>query len=257
MQNILTLETNKYAIKIENFEGPIELLCTLIEKNKMSIYDINLSEITDQYIEYINQMEKMNLEVTSEFLVMASTLLYLKSKKLLPNKQEEEEEITEEELIRRIIEYKKYKDITTKLRENFNAFSNRFYNVSEEIKLPKQELEVSYEPEKIPQVYAELIERNEVKLNKNAKNIEKIALTENYTVASKLKDMFKELIRNRKFVFNKLFSIKKHNKNEVVTAFTGLLELSRRSKVITEQEGLFGDIMVEKKFTQKVSNLKD
>jgi len=257
MQNILTLETNKYAIKIENFEGPIELLCTLIEKNKMSIYDINLSEITDQYIEYINQMERMNLEVTSEFLVMASTLLYLKSRKLLPNKQEEEEEITEEELIRRIIEYKKYKDITTKLRESFNAFSNRFFNMGEEIKLPKQELELTYEPEKIPEVYAELIERNEVKLNKNAKNIEKIALTENYTVASKLKDMFKELIRNKKFVFNKLFSIKKHNKNEVVTAFTGLLELSRRSKVTTEQEGLFGDIMVEKRFTRKLNNLKD
>jgi len=257
MQNILTLETNKYAIKIENFEGPIELLCTLIEKNKMSIYDINLSEITDQYIEYINQMERMNLEVTSEFLVMASTLLYLKSRKLLPNKQEEEEEITEEELIRRIIEYKKYKDITTRLRESFNAFSNRFYNMGEEIKLPRQELEVSYEPEKIPEIYAQLIERNEVKLNKHAKNIEKIALTENYTVASKLKDMFKELIRNKKFVFNKLFSIKKHNKNEVVTAFTGLLELSRRSKVITEQDGLFGDIMVEKRFTRKVNNLKD
>ena len=257
MQNILTLETNKYAIKIENFEGPIELLCTLIEKNKMSIYDINLSEITDQYIEYINQMERMNLEVTSEFLVMASTLLYFKSRKLLPNKQEEEEEITEEELIRRIIEYKKYKDITTKLRESFNAFSNRFYNMGEEIKLPRQELEVTYESGKIPEVYAQLIERNEVKLNKNAKNIEKIALTENYTVASKLKDMFKELIRNKKFVFNKLFSIKKHNKNEVVTAFTGLLELSRRSKVTTEQEGLFGDIMVEKRFTRKVGNLKD
>ena len=154
MQNILTLETNKYAIKIENFEGPIELLCTLIEKNKMSIYDINLSEITDQYIEYINQMERMNLEVTSEFLVMASTLLYLKSRKLLPNKQEEEEEITEEELIRRIIEYKKYKDITAKLRESFNAFSNRLYNMGEEIKLPRQELEVTYEPEKIPEIYA-------------------------------------------------------------------------------------------------------
>ena len=80
MQSILTLETNKYAIKTENFEGPLELLCTLIEKNKMSIYDINLNEITDQYLEYINKMEQMNLEVTSEFLVMASTLLYIKSR---------------------------------------------------------------------------------------------------------------------------------------------------------------------------------
>ena len=258
MQNILTLETNKYAIKTENFEGPIELLCTLIEKNKMNIYDINLSEITDQYIEYINEMEKMNLEVTSEFLVMASTLLYLKSRKLLPNKQEEEGEITEEELIRRIVEYKKYKDITAKLREKFAIFSNRFYKMPEEFNLPKQDLEVEYDSNKIPEIYADLVERNSEKLNKNAKNIEKIAITENYTIASKLKDMFKELIKNKKFVFNKLFSVKKHNKNEVVTAFSGLLELSRRSKVTTMQDGLFSDILVEKKINErKVSNLED
>ena len=257
MQNILTLETNKYAIKTENFEGPLELLCTLIEKNKMSIYDINLNEITDQYLEYINKMEQMNLEVTSEFLVMASTLLYIKSRKLLPNKQEEEGEITEEELIRRIIEYKKYKEITAKLRENFEVFSNRLYKLPEEIELPKQELDANYTPEKIPEIYANLVTRNEEKMNVNAKNIEKIAITETYTVASKLKDMFRALIKHKKFVFNKMFSVKKHNKNEVVTAFTGLLELSRRSKVITEQEGLFDDILVEKKPIQKVSNLKD
>ena len=112
MQKILTLETNKYAIKIENFEGPLDLLCHLIDKNKMNIYEINLSEITDQYIEYINAMEKMNLEVTSEFILMASTLLYLKSKNLLPSQVEEEQELTEEELLKRIIEYKKYKEIT-------------------------------------------------------------------------------------------------------------------------------------------------
>ena len=108
---ILTLETKQYAIKIENFEGPLDLLCHLIDKNKMNIYDINLSEITDQYIKYLNEMEKLNLEIASEFLVMASTLLYLKSKKLLPKQNEEEEELTEEELINRIIEYKKYKEI--------------------------------------------------------------------------------------------------------------------------------------------------
>ena len=81
MQKVLTLETNKYAIKLENFQGPLDLLCTLIEKNKMNIYDINLNEITDQYISYINKMEELNLEITSEFLTMASTLLYIKSKK--------------------------------------------------------------------------------------------------------------------------------------------------------------------------------
>ena len=109
MPTILTLETKKYSIKIDNFEGPLDLLIFLIEKNKMNIYDINLTEITDQYIEYLNAMEEMNLEIASEFLIMASSLLYLKSKKLLPKQEDETEELTEEELIRRIIEYKKYK----------------------------------------------------------------------------------------------------------------------------------------------------
>ena len=80
-----------------------------------------------------------------------------------------------------------------------------------------------------------------------ALNIEKIAITDTYTVVSKVKEMFKELIRNKSFVFNKLFSIQKHNRQEVVTAFSGLLELSRRSKVETEQDGLFGDINVKRK----------
>ncbi len=246
MQKILTLETNKYAIKLDNFEGPLDLLCTLIEKNKMSIYDIKLDEITDQYIEYINKMEEMNLEVTSEFLIMASTLLYLKSKNLLPNKQEDEEDITEEELIRRIIEYKKYKDITEKLRKNYDIYSNRMYKFQEEIPLPKQTLEIEYDNTIIPKIYENIIKTNEEKINQNAKNIEKIAITETCTIASKLKEMFRELIRHKHFVFNKLFSISKHNKNEVVTAFSGLLELSRRNKVVTSQEELFGDIEVEK-----------
>ena len=246
MQNVLTLESNKYAIKIDNFEGPLDLLCHLIDKNKMNIYDIKISEIADQYIEYINQMEENNLEVTSEFLVMASTLLLLKSKGLLPNQAEAEEELTEEQLIQRIIEYKKYKEITSKLRANYEEFSKRFFKIAELIELPKQKLEVEYSKEILPDLYKKLIERNNEKVNQNAKNIEKIAIVETYTVASKVKEMFKELVRKPKFVFNKLYSLSKCNKQEVVTAFTGLLELSRRNKVTTVQETLFGDITVEK-----------
>ena len=246
MQNVLTLESNKYAIKIDNFEGPLDLLCHLIDKNKMNIYDIKISEIADQYIEYINQMEENNLEVTSEFLVMASTLLLIKSKGLLPNQVEAEEELTEEQLIQRIIEYKKYKEITSKLRANYEEFSKRFFKIAENIELPKQKLEVEYSKEILPDLYKKLIERNNEKINQNAKNIERIAIVETYTVASKVKEMFKELVRKPKFVFNKLYSLSKCNKQEVVTAFTGLLELSRRNKVTTVQETLFGDITVEK-----------
>ena len=87
---------------------------------------------------------------------------------------------------------------------------------------------------------------NEEKQNENAQNIEKIAITDKYTVASKVKDMLKELVKRPKFIFNTLFSLNRCEKEEVVTAFSGLLELSRRSKVITSQEELFGDISVEK-----------
>ena len=249
--SILTLETKKYSIKIDNFEGPLDLLCYLIDKNKMNIYDVNLTEITNQYIEYLNTMEEMNLEIASEFIVMASTLLYLKSKNLLPKQEEEEEEITEEELIRRIIEYKKFKEISKVFKENYIIFSNRFYKGQEEIKLPKQKLEKNYGTEKIPEVYKLLVERNSVKINQNAKNIEKIALIDKYTVADKVKEMYKVLTKQKKFIFNKLFTIKKHEKQEVVTAFSGLLELSRRSKVETSQDEIFGDITVEKK--EKIS----
>ena len=189
MPGILTLETKKYEIKIDNFEGPIDLLLYLIEKNKMKIEEINLTQITDQYIEYIEEMEKMNLEIASEFLVMASTLLYLKSKNLLPKQEDAEEELTEEELIKRIIEYKKYKSISQVFKERYNIYSNRIFKHQENILLPKQELETKYDNKIIPDLYQNLVERTSVRLNKDAKNIEKIALVENYTVADKVKEM--------------------------------------------------------------------
>ena len=247
MPNILTLQTKRYTLNLDNFRGPLDLLCGLIEKNKMNIYDIKLDEITDQYLEYLKQAQVLNLEIASEFVSMASTLLYIKSKKLLPSKNEEEEEISEDELIRRIIEYKKYKDITEKLRKNFEKYSNRFYKLPENIELPKQKLEEKYDGNIIPELYEKLWIKNQEKINENAKNIEKIAITDTYTVVSKVKEMFRELLINKKFVFNKLFSIQHHNKQEVVTAFSGLLELSRRDKVQTSQTELFGDINVSRK----------
>jgi chromatin segregation and condensation protein Rec8/ScpA/Scc1 (kleisin family) len=125
-------------------------------------------------------------------------------------------------------------------------FSNRVFKSAENILLPKQKIEAQYDNTTIPSIYSELVTRNEEKINKNAKNIEKIAITENYTVTSKLKEMFRELIKHKRFVFNKLFAVNAHSKNEVVTAFSGLLELSRRSKVTTSQDEVFGDINVEK-----------
>ena len=246
MNNILTLETNKYAIKLDNFEGPLDLLCHLVDKNKMDINQIKISEITDQYIDYIHKMQELNLDVTSEFILMASTLLFIKSKSLLPKQVEDEAELTEEELIHRIIEYKKYKEISKKLKELYQVYSKRFYKVPDKIELPARKLEQNYSKDLIEQSYKNLVEKNKSKINKNAINIEKIAITETVTVTSKVKDIFKELIKKPRFIFSKLCSAKKYTRLETVTAFSGILELTRRNKIKAQQERNFGDIIVEK-----------
>ncbi len=246
MGNILTLETSKYEIRLDNFEGPLDLLCHLVEKNKMDINEVNITKITDQYIEYINAMQELNLDITSEFVLMASSLLYIKSKSLLPKQVEDEGELTEEELIHRIIEYKKYKDISKKLKEQFEIYSKRFYKLPDKIELPKRKLEEKLSICILEEAYKNLLTKNEEKININAANIEKIAITETVTVTSKVKDIFKELMKKPKFIFNKLCKTKKYTKLETVTAFTGLLELTRRKKVKAQQEKIFGDITVEK-----------
>ena len=244
---IITLESTKYELKLDNFEGPLDLLCYLIDKNKMDIYQIEISKIADQYMEYLRQQESLNLEIASEFLVMASTLVLIKSKGLLPKENEDEAELTEEELLNRIIEYKKFKEISKVFKEKIGLFSNRLSKFPENIELPKQQIEKKYTIEQIINSYKDLVEREENKKNENAKNIEKIALHDTYSVSDKVKDIFRELVKKPKFVFGKLFSLKEKPKAEVVTAFSGVLELSRRNKIDTFQEELFGDIVISKR----------
>lgn len=247
MNNVLKLETTKYAIKLENFEGPLDLLCYLIDKNKMDISEVKISEIADQYIEYIkNASDSQELEVTSEFLIMATTLILLKSKKLLPTIDDSEDELTEEELLKRIIAYKQYKEVSNILKELYSEHNKRIYKLPDNIKLKDQKIENIYEPILIYEAYKNALQKNSEKINLNAKNIEKIAITETVSVASKVREIFRELVKNSKFVFSKLFSLNKCSKMEVVTAFSGVLELTRRNKVTASQEELFGDIVIEK-----------
>lgn len=247
---IIQLESKKYELRLDNFEGPLDLLCYLIDKNKMDIYKVSISDITDQYLKYLKEQESLNLEIASEFLVMASTLLLIKSKGLLPKAVEDEAELTEEELLRRIIEYKKYKEISKVFKERITVYSKRLYKLPDKVELPKQHFEIEYTQEDIVKKYKELLAKNENKKNEQAINIEKIAVYDTYSVAEKVKDIFRELIRKQKFVFNKLFSISEKPKAEVVTAFTGVLELSRRNKITVEQKEIFGDILVEKRKRQ-------
>ena len=251
-KKIISLETSKYELKLDNFEGPLDLLCYLIDKNKMDIYKVSISDIADQYISYLKNQEQLNLEIASEFLVMASTLLLLKSKGLLPTVDNQEEELSEEQLLNRILEYKKFKEISKLFKERIIIYSKRFYKNPDKVILPKQEIEKDFSSDDIINKYKELIQKNLMKQNENAKNIEKIAISDTYNVSDKVKEIFRLLIKKPKFIFNKIFSIQERPKEEVVTAFSGVLELSRRNKINVNQKELFGDIIISK--TEKNNN---
>ena len=253
--SILNEEINKYSVTINNFEGPLDLLCYLIDKNKTSIFDISLSELTDSYIEYIDQMEKMNLEIASEFLIMASNLVYIKSKKLLPeiNDVEDEEEETEEQLMQRIIEYKKYKKVSLELRQLYEKSFGKVVKPTENIKLPTKDVEVKYTALDLNEVYLEILNRNTQKVNVKAREIEEIAVTEKVTVKSKVKEMISVLFRKTSFIFNKLFNVEEKSNIEIVTAFLGMLELAKLKHVDIIQENPFGDIVVKKNGDKEIN----
>ncbi len=237
----------QYSIKIENFEGPLDLLMHLVEKNKMDIVDIKISIITDQYLEYLKKMKEMNLEITSEFIVMASRLIYLKSKSLLPSASElQDEEENEFDLVKVLLEYKRYKEYTYSLRERLDSYHKRYFKLPMKIDLPKAKIDKEYTVNTIPDIYKSLVNREKSKKNLQADNVKKLAISEKFTVHNKIREIIRYLIKKPKFVFNKLFSTKSMEKAEVVTAFLSLLELSRMSRIKVTQHGLFGDINVEK-----------
>ncbi len=236
----------QYNIKIDNFEGPLDLLLHLIEKNKMDIMDIKISVITDQYLDYLKQMKEMNLEVTSEFIVMASKLIYLKSKSLLPSLVLETEEDDEFDLVKLLVEYKKYKEYTFTLKERLDTYYKRIYKLPSKVDLPKNKVEDEFSSDVIPQIYQSLLDKEVAKKNLQADNINKLAVAEKYTVQAKIREIIRCLLKTPKFVFNKIFNPKKQEKAEVVTAFLSLLELSKMSRIKVTQDSLFGDINVEK-----------
>lgn len=234
----------QYKVKMENFEGPLDLLCHLIDKNKMDICDIKICEITNQYLEYLKEMQQMNLEVTSEFIVMASRLIYLKSKSLLPTVVEDDEE--EIDLVQMLIEYKKYKEFTNTLKERIETYGGKFYKLPDKIDLPKGKLEETFDSNLIPKIYNDFVTKEIEKKNVRADNINRLTVSEKYTIKGKIKEILKELWKKPNFVFNKLFNVKKKPKAEVVTAFLSLLELSKMSRIKITQDSLFGEINVVK-----------
>ena len=237
-----------FKFNIANFEGPLDLLLYLISKNKKDIFEISLSELTDEYVGYLQEMNENNIEVASEFVVMA-TLLDIKARKLLPQleDEEEEEQVSEEEILRRLNEYKQYKEAAVAINEMYKEYFGSFVKSFEKIKFNRK-LEYTgdkFTKEDIFNVYSEVLYRNQNKINKHAKEIEKIAVYEKYTVQDKVKQIVGYLNQNNNMIFNNVFNDKCDN-IEIVTAFLGVLELGKMKQVDIEQKYLFSDINVTK-----------
>ncbi len=231
--------------KLDNltFEGPLDLLLHLLQKNKVSIYDIPIAEITAQYIEYVEQMQELDMEGTGEFLVMAAHLLLIKSKMLLPGNEENEDEgDPRSELVDRLIEYAKYKEAAAFLGEHI--FSDRFvfYRLPEPIKLPK----VKVTEEKIPlskllRAFEDVMERKKEKdsfvIRREA--LETIVKRETVPVKTRIYHIYKRFAKKSSLTFEALFG-DVASRAEAVSTFLAVLELMRRGKmtITDESQGL-------------------
>ena len=231
---------------IGDFEGPLDLLLHLIKKSKMEIFEIEISEITNQYLNYIKEMTDMNLDIASEYLVMAAELIELKSRKLLPNKNEEEkseEELNpEEELKRRLVEYQKYKESTSIFRELEIKRNNYYTKAPESLSQytdEKLENDGSVGVFDLLDAFKKLLERQEFNKPKDTKITRReMSVKER---SARIRDILKE---KKKLNFIELFD--DFSKPYVVVTFLSVLEMTKNKEIIIKQENNFADIYLER-----------
>lgn len=245
MESVLT---NACTIKIQNFEGPFDLLFHLFEENKVNIYDIPINIITDQYMEYLFAMQELDLEIASEFLVMAATLLHIKSRMLLPEKKEAKQEETDprEELVLKLLEYRKYKEFSRTLRQRETEWSTLYYKLPEAIQFTRADEIIELSPDELKKFYCALLERNRKKVNPNVSGMSQIIQHEKVSIKSKMREILKELISRSVFRFAELFSFRHKSKADIVTGFLAILELAKLKRVRLEQRKHFSDIFIHK-----------
>ncbi|SCY99067.1 segregation and condensation protein A [Alkaliphilus peptidifermentans] len=241
-----------YKIKVEAFEGPFDLLFHLIEKNEIDIYDIPISEITVQYIQYLKAMQEMDLNVTSEFLVMVATLLEIKSKMLLPIEKKEDHQIEFEEadprneLVRKLLEYKKYKYIAEALKEKSDLSKRLYFKPREEIIFDNEEDKSLLEDMDMYQLILALEKVLTQKSKDEAKMHFRKMERDAFTVEEKINTIIATLSEKSKVTFSGLFSPLK-SRNEVITTFLALLELIKMKRIIVKQSNCFNEILIEQK----------
>ena len=243
------------TIKLQVFEGPLDLLLHLIDKNKVNIYDIPIVEITAQYMEYIAEMKKRDLNVLSEFLVMAATLIDIKSKMLLPKKvqEEQEEEDPRAELVQQLLEYKMYKCMAYELKDRQMDAERTMFKVPT---IPDEVLAFE-EPVNLEELVSDV---TLAKLNNIFQNIMKKQVDMVDRVRSKFGKIEKEEVSledkmvyltdyastHRHFSFRNLLEAQS-SKVEIIVTFLAILELMKMGKIFISQDNTFDDIKIDSK----------
>ena len=239
-------------VKIENFEGPLDLLLHLIDVNKFNIFDIPIVEITEQYLEFVRNMKSKDLNVMSEFLVMAATLLEIKAKMLLPVEVDEDgEEIDpREELVQKLLEYKMYKYMSYELKDRLQVAAKAMYK---EATIP-EEVEGYIEPvdlekllgdltlKKLNEIFQSVMKRQNDKLDPIRSKFGKIE-KEEVSLEDKLDFVESYAKEHGTFSFKKMLEGQK-SKMQIVVTFLAILELMKTGKIVIRQESTFADIII-------------
>ena len=232
--------------KINEFEGPLDLLLHLIKESKMDIMNIEIEKITEQYMAYLDSQEKMNLEIASEYLVLASELIEIKSKLLLPNVKidedgEEVEEDPREELVKRLLEYQAYKEITKELQKREEIRSQIYTKIPENYANycdGKVEVKVEYEIDDLVNAL-----KNYLLRKKESKPLNTKVTVNEITVSSRRHDIRNILKTKRRISFFELFPIV--SKDYIVATFLAILEMAKNKELTISQDKEFDDIICE------------
>ncbi|KPK41257.1 MAG: hypothetical protein AMJ78_05955 [Omnitrophica WOR_2 bacterium SM23_29] len=231
-----------YKVKLDVFEGPLDLLLYLIKKEEADIFDIPIAKITEQYLEYLEYMKMLDLNIAGEFIVMAATLMHIKSRMLLPPEELPPEEIEEEdpraELVRRLLEYKKFKEAANQLAQMESNRSMVFPRSVDETQFIDQSEGPYFEAS-----IFDLITAFSTVLKSISREAFLEVVKDEYTVEEKVHELFHLLVEKPVLYFKEIFG-KAKNKMEIIAIFLALLELIRIKEVVVRQRHLFGAIEI-------------
>ena len=243
------------SIKLQAFEGPLDLLLHLIDKNKVNIYDIPIVLITDQYLEYVNAMDKQDLDVVSEFLVMAATLIDIKSKMLLPKNptaDEDENEDPRKELVERLLEYKKYKLIADELKDMSVDAEKNMYKIPTipeevskyEVPVDLNELLSDITISKLNTVFQQVMKKQVDKIDPIRSKFGKIE-KEEVNLEDKIDFLMEYVNNHEEFSFKDLLE-SQNSKMQIVVMFLAILEMIKIGRITVVQEEIFDDIIIRR-----------